>query len=57
MWVAEETMILQENMFYANHPSVSKGGLRFSNTDNYVVKPGGSVKLSRTPREIVVIRY
>jgi len=57
MWVAEETMILQENMFYANHPSVVKGALRFSNTDNYVVKPGGSVKLSRTPREIVVIRY
>ena len=57
MWVAEETMILQENMFYANHPNCINKDVRCGNTDNYVVKPGGSVKLSKTPREIVVIPW
>jgi len=55
MWVAEETMVLQENMFYANHPRTGNANVWFSNTDNYVVKRGGSVKLSRTPCDIVVV--
>ena len=57
MWTAEETMVLEENMFYANHPIVANSELRYTSTDNYVIKKGGSVKLSRTPRGIIVCRY
>ena len=55
MWVEEETMTLQENMFFANHPRAGNANVWFCNTDNFVVKEGGSVKLSRTPGDIVVI--
>ena len=54
-WVAEETMLLAENMFFANHPFVSNESVRMNNCDNYVVEKGGSRRLSVTPREIVVI--
>jgi len=55
MWVAEETMVLQENMFFASHPSADNDQVLFNNCDNYVVEKGGSRRLSKTPREIVII--
>lgn len=55
IFVAEETMVLQENMFFASHPTVANDEVSLYNCDNFVVKPGGSKKLSKTPPGLLVI--
>lgn len=55
LFVAEETMILKENMFFANHPTVANGKVSLYNCDNFVVKKDGAIKLSSTESKLFVI--
>lgn len=56
-WVAEETMELKENMFFAMHPTCANEEVSCYNCDNFVVTKDGGKKLSTTPGKIVVVDY
>lgn len=50
-----ETMILQENMFVALHPTCATKRTACYNCDNFVIKKGGAQRLSKTPLELFVV--
>ncbi|MDR1573772.1 MAG: M24 family metallopeptidase [Clostridiales Family XIII bacterium] len=50
-----ETMPLKENMLVAIHPTCGNKDSLCSNTDNYVIKPEGALRLSSVPSGIIVI--
>lgn len=56
-WVAEETMVLKENMFFAMHPTCANEHVSCYNCDNFVVTKDGGKKLSTTPAKIIVVDY
>ena len=55
IYMEGETMILQENMFVALHPTCCNKITSCYNCDNYIIKEGGAVRLSKTPLELVVL--
>ena len=57
IFVAEETMVLEENMFIAHHPNTANNDCVGYNCDNYLITKDGAKILSKTPRTIVTIDY
>ncbi|MBQ6259716.1 MAG: aminopeptidase P family protein [Firmicutes bacterium] len=55
-WTPEETMPLEENMFFANHPGCGNKEVFTWVCDNYLVKPGGAVRLNECSRDLVWIK-
>lgn len=54
---ADDDMPIRENNFYAIHPTCATKEISCYNCDNYVIKPEGAVRLSRTPETLVCIPY
>ncbi|NLY70949.1 MAG: aminopeptidase P family protein [Clostridiales bacterium] len=52
-----EDIEIKENMFFAIHPELIKGGDFVICCDNFVVKKNGAVRVTRTEQEIVQIEY
>jgi len=50
-----ETMILEENMVVAIHPSCGNEKALCSNTDNYIITKNGAIRLSTIPSGIIRI--
>lgn len=55
VFIADETMMLEENMFLAIHPGCSNDKGFMWNCDNYVVKADGAKLLNKTPRGLVIL--
>lgn len=55
IFIAEETMILEENMFLAIHPACGNEKGFIFNCDNFVVKTDGAKMLNKTPRGLIIL--
>ncbi len=55
MFIEEETMILEENMFVAIHPDMDNGHMRAFTTDNFLITKNGAVRLNKFPEGLIVI--
>lgn len=52
---AAETMKLKEDMYFAIHPELIRGGDFATACDNYRITKDGAVRITRTPQEIIRI--
>lgn len=52
-----ETMVLQEDMYFAIHPELMLNGDFAIACDNYRITKDGAVRLTRTPQEIVMLEF
>lgn len=56
LFVEGDLVPLEENIFFAMHPNYyADNGIYFDFTDDYLVKKGGAVRLSKTPEIIIPI--
>jgi Xaa-Pro aminopeptidase len=53
--VAEDAMKIQNNMFFAIHPSATSAKGRMGICDNFLVKSGKNDRITKTPQKIFVV--
>ena len=54
-FIPGETMLLEENMFIAHHPTCVSEKAFINYTDNFLITKSGAVRMSKTPQKIVII--
>ncbi|MDR3294292.1 MAG: M24 family metallopeptidase [Clostridiales Family XIII bacterium] len=55
MFIEDETMVFEENMFVAIHPDMDNGHMRAFTTDNFLITKDGGIRLNKFPHGIIVI--
>jgi Xaa-Pro aminopeptidase len=52
---AFDNMVLEENMYLAIHPTVSAKGASVQISDNYVITSAGAKRMTKHPRNLIII--